>query len=211
MDELEEFCARVLGDRERAARAAEQARRGGENRLRGLAQAVVACRDANPSSGNGAQSPSAAEGGGGDAAEGECAGELSLAEAVSGELARASARLPLGQREALALRRLGCSHAELATVLGIEPGAVAPLLARARLRLRFEIRGGEAGSVDCPERERALRTIALRQDHEQVPDADDDWLLEHLGHCVGCGQVHAAMLEAWACYRAWRVAPAPAP
>jgi hypothetical protein len=56
----------------------------------------------------------------------------------------------------------------------------------------------------CDERERALRTIALRQDGEEVSAADEDWLIEHLGHCVGCARAHSAMLEASACYRAWR-------
>jgi DNA-directed RNA polymerase specialized sigma24 family protein len=229
MDELPEFCARVLGDGEAAERAVERARREGDDRTRALARAVAVCREV--SAGNCARSSSSADGGGRqeeadrepeDAERGpaeadrepeeadrepEDAGRR-LAEAVAGELARASARLPLGQREALALRQLGCSHAELASVVGIEASAVAPLLARARLRLRSEIRGGQAGLADCPERDRALRTIALRQDREEVPEADEDWLLEHLGHCAGCAQVHAAMLEASACYRAWRVAPA---
>jgi DNA-directed RNA polymerase specialized sigma24 family protein len=222
MDELPEFCARVLGDGEAAERAVERARREGDDRTRALARAVAVCREV--SAGNCARSSSSADGGGpqeeadrepGDAERGPAEtgrepehADRGLAEAVAGELARASARLPLGQREALALRQLGCSHAELASVVGIEASAVAPLLARARLRLRSEIRGGQAGLADCPERDRALRTIALRQDREEVPEADEDWLLEHLGHCAGCAQVHAAMLEASACYRAWRVAPA---
>jgi hypothetical protein len=56
----------------------------------------------------------------------------------------------------------------------------------------------------CDERERALRTIAHRQDGEPVTDADEDWLIEHLGHCLGCARAHSTMLEASACYRAWR-------
>jgi hypothetical protein len=199
MDELEEFCARVLGNGEAAERAVQRARRGGGDRTQALTRAVVACREVGD--GNGEPAPD------GDRGPGE-EGDGGLAAAVASELARASARLTLGQREILALRQLGCSHAELASVVGIETSAVAPLLARARLRLRREIRGGHAGHADCPERERALRTIALRQDGEEVPEADEDWLLEHLGHCAGCAQVHAAMLEASACYRAWRVAPA---
>ena len=223
MDELEEFCARVLGDGEAAERAAARARREGDDRTRALARAVAACREAGQGNGGppddgrgergGGANPGLAEDGGSGLAEKGGSGLAGdggsgLAEAVAGELARASARLPLGQREAMALRQLGCSHAELASVVGIEASAVAPLLARARLSLRREIRGGHAGLADCPERERALRTIALRQDGEDVPGADEDWLLEHLGHCAGCAQVHAAMLEASACYRAWRVAPA---
>jgi hypothetical protein len=118
--------------------------------------------------------------------------------------------LPQRQREALALReQLGLSHAQVAAAIGIEPAAVAPLLARARLRLRSELRGGAPPVSDCAERDRALRTIALRQDGEDFLPADEDWLLDHLGHCSGCAQTHSAMLEASACYRAWRVsAPA---
>ncbi len=77
------------------------------------------------------------------------------------------------------------------------------LLAEARLDLRTQLRGAGAPQPDCDERERALRTIARRQDGEEVAAADDDWLIEHLGHCRGCRQAHAAMLEASACYRAW--------
>jgi hypothetical protein len=129
-----------------------------------------------------------------------------LAEAVAAELAEATARLPERQREALALRELlGLHHLEIGRVVGVETVAVAPLLARARLRLRTELRGVSPPAPECPERERALRTITLRQDGEEVPVADDDWLIEHLGHCEGCGRAHAAMLEASACYRAWQL------
>jgi Sigma-70, region 4 len=200
MDELEEFCARVLGEGHAAERAVQRARRPGDDRTQALTRAVLACREATGGNGGDLQTedaePSADSAGG-------------LVAAVASELARASARLNPDQREILALRQLGCSHSELANVVGIETSAVAPLLARARLRLRAEIRGGQNGPTDCPERDRALRTIALRQDGEEVPEADEDWLLDHLGHCAGCAQVHAAMLEASACYRAWRVAPAP--
>jgi hypothetical protein len=208
MDELAEFCARVLGDRPAAEHAAQRARREGDDRLKGLARAVVACREAD---GDADDRTRQAPDGGVEARREPDApdADADLATAVARELALASGRLPLGQREALALDRIGCSHGELATVVGIEPAGVAPLLARARLRLRYEIRGGQAGSIACPERDRALRTIALRQDGEPVPEADDDWLLEHLGHCEGCAQVHAAMLEASVCYRAWRLEPAP--
>ncbi|MGI8557932.1 MAG: RNA polymerase sigma factor, partial [Solirubrobacteraceae bacterium] len=176
MDELHEFCARMLGDREAAARVAQGARQaGGSDRLGQLARAVKACRtgsedlaaasDAVPSTGGG------------------------LAAAVASELASASARLPQRQREALALRELlGLSHQQLADVIGVDPAAVAPLLARSRLRLRAELRGGAVDVGDCPERERTLRTVTLRQDSEPVAPADDDWLVEHLGHCDGCGR-----------------------
>ena len=72
------------------------------------------------------------------------------------------------------------------------------------------MRGAGVAQPECDERERALRTIALRQDGEGVAAPDDDWLMEHLGHCRGCRQAHAAMLEASACYRAWASPDTPA-
>lgn len=221
MDELYEFCARMLGDREAAARAAAQARqRDSADRVQELARAVAGCRraagpdDRLPSAAVHASGSNSAHSSdpepGPEAPAGSQSGPT-MAQAVAGELATASARLPQRQREALALREsLRLSYAELATAIGIEPVAVAPLLARARLRLQLELRGSGPTAGDCPERDRALRTIALRQDHETVPPADDDWLLEHLGHCVGCRQAHIAMLEASVRYRAWQVRPAPA-
>jgi predicted DNA-binding protein (UPF0251 family) len=129
-----------------------------------------------------------------------------LAQAVAGELAVANARLPQRQREALALRELrGLSHDQIARVIGIDAHAVAPLLARARLRLRTRLRGGLEANPGCAERERSLRAIARRQDSEPIDEADSAWLMEHLGHCPACNQAHAAMLEASVCYRAWRV------
>jgi hypothetical protein len=190
MDELHGFCVRMLGHGE-AVEAAEQAgRQAAEgDRLRALAAAAAACRS---------QAPAQAVDDGAEPG--------SLAEAVARELAQATAQLPERQREALALRELlGLSYDEVGAVVGLDPSAVGPLLARARLRLRTELRGEGAALPPCDERERALRTIALRQDGETVSEADEDWLIEHLGHCVGCARAHSAMLEASACYRAWRL------
>jgi hypothetical protein len=191
MDELERFCLRMIGDGPTARSAAESARAaGGDDRLAGLRAAVAASRRAAP-----APAPAPAPRGEG------------LAAAVAGELAAATERLAAPQREALALRDLmGLSYADLAAVTGAEPDEVAPLLAGARLRLREELRGRAAPAPACPEHDRALRTIAARQDAEPVAEADEDWLIEHLGICRGCAQAHAALLEAAACYRAWGVA-----
>jgi Sigma-70, region 4 len=191
MDEVREFCARMLGDRQLVERTVDTARQAEGDRMQGLAAALAACRQVA-----GQDTVPAAQPG----------GDRGLVDAVAGELTRATARLPERQREALALREtLGLSYVDIGRLLGIEPTAVAPLLARARLRLRSELRGTEPPAGDCPERDRALRTIALRRDGEEVADADEEWLLEHLGHCVGCAQSHSAMLEASACYRAWRI------
>jgi hypothetical protein len=196
MDELHEFCVRMLGDRDAAASVAQAARdAGGADRIGQLAAAVRECR---ATLADRAPMPPA----GGEARD--------LAEAVAAELGAANARLPQRQREALGLRELlGLSHREIASVIGIESAAVAPLLARSRLQLRAELRGVSVTTDDCPERERTLRTVTLRHDSESVPAADDDWLIDHLGHCAGCARAHAGMLEASVCYRGWR-AQAPA-
>jgi hypothetical protein len=192
MEELRVFCVRMLGDTDAAGEAERAARGAGHgDRVQGLRAAVAACR-AHVSDGTPAHPADPV-----DAPD--------LAAAVAGELSAATAQLPERQREALALRELlGLSHDELGAVVGLDPVAVGPLLARARLRLRTALRGEGPPLPPCDERERALRTISLRQDGEEVPAPDEDWLLEHLGHCVGCARSHSAMLEAAVCYRAWR-------
>jgi hypothetical protein len=92
------------------------------------------------------------------------------------------------------------SYAQIATAIGVAPAEVAPLLASARLSLRERRRGGSIGD-DCPDRHRALRVLARRQDGEPLSDDDDDWLLAHMGECPQCSAAHAAMLEASLCYR----------
>lgn len=195
MDELLEFCARIVGDRDAAAAVASSVRAaGGEDRIADLAQAVRECRAVGDGAGE-------RRGGNESAPTGE------LAAAVASEVAAASGRLPPRQRDALALRELlGLSHAQVAAALGIDPAAVASLLSRSRLRLRAELRGAQTERGSCPERERMLRTATLRQDGESVPGPDDDWLIDHLGLCEECARAHAALLEGSACYRGWRVA-----
>jgi hypothetical protein len=211
MDELHGFCVRMLGQGEAADVAARAGRDAGAgDRVRALTAAALACREqlsggAGESIGGGARAGAEHA----PSAEGEPG---SLAETVARELAHATAQLPERQREALALRELvGLSYDELGTVVELDPSAVGPLLARARLRLRVALRGEGVPMPSCDERERALRTIARRQDGESVTEADEDWLIEHLGHCVGCARAHSTMLEASACYRAWRTDDAPGP
>jgi hypothetical protein len=191
MDQLHEYCARMLGDREAATWTVQDARRVyGPDPLDQLPHLVQACRTAEEET-DAPPEPAAPDGEG-------------ISAAVAHELSCATGRLPQRQREALALRELlGLSHEQMARAIGIEPAAAAPLLARARLDLRAELRGAAAPASDCPEQERALRTATLRQDRETVLAADDDWLMDHLGHCDGCARCHAAMLEASVCYRAW--------
>lgn len=218
MDDLDRFVVRMLGDSP-AARAAEHEARGGagaEEPGRGagggrtaMLRAAVAAvrRGTEPASEPAPTAPAAGD----SAAEDRPTDPARLPEAIATELAAATARLPIAEREALALRELlRLSHDEIAEVAGVERDAVAPLLARARLDLRAELRGNGPPQPPCDERERALRTIALRQDGEAVPSADEDWLIEHLGHCRGCRQIHASVLEASACYRAWTSPEIPA-
>jgi Sigma-70, region 4/Putative zinc-finger len=195
VDEVRDFCARVLGPGEAALAAADEAsRRPAEGRTELLAAAAQACRKRSEQT---AVEPSAPDG----------APDASLASAVARELAVATAKLPERHREVLALRdALGLSHEQIAAVMRIEATAVAPLVARARLQLRAERRGtpvdDPAGT--CPERDQALRLLARRQDSEPLDGEEDNWLHAHLDECGSCRRSHAAMLEASACYRAWK-------
>jgi hypothetical protein len=196
MQELDVFCARILGSGHAAAQAALQARAAaGEDRIEQLAAAVSTCRALREEDKR-------------EAPRKLAAADPRLAETVALELAAATARLPQDQREALASRELlGLSYEQIARVIGIETGAVAPLLAQARLELRAQVRGAVDRAADCPERDQALRMMAQRQDSEPLGAAGDTWLLEHLGDCIACKEAHAAMLEASVCYRAWQVDP----
>jgi RNA polymerase sigma factor (sigma-70 family) len=199
MEEVHEFCARVLGRGDAADRAAVHAHAsGGDDRVERLAAAATACR-------------AATEPGGPEAAPEPGAGESErLAETVARELAAATARLPQRQREALALRELlRLSYDQIARVMGIQPVAVAPLLARARLQLRAQLRGVADPVTECPQRDRTQRACAQRQDVETLGADDVSWLLEHLGECPACKRDHAAMLEGSVCYRAWEVVDRP--
>jgi len=188
MDELRRFCVRMLGEGPAADAAEREARAAGhDDRVAGLIGAVKACRDRDREPAPPA--PSSSDG---------------LAAAVAGELRAATAQLTPAQREVLALRDLlDLPYDDLGEIMYLDVDAVPTVLANARIALRARLRGAPESPVGCPEHDRALRTIALRQDRQPVPAADDDWLIEHLGHCRECGRAHSAMLEAGACYRAW--------
>lgn len=201
MDEVYEYCVRMLGAGALAIHASHEAFvTGGTDRIDRLTGAVQACRS---------RAEEAAAAGSGVAGIGD--GSATLADSVAREVADANAQLPLDQREALALRDLvGLSHEQLALVLQISPYAAGMLVARARLAVRARRRGvDEEPDESCADRERALTLMVRRQDREAVASEDEDWLLSHLGSCESCRRVHAAMLEASVCYRAWRT-PDPA-
>jgi hypothetical protein len=202
MDDLARFCVRMLGDGAAASAAEDAARGDGDgDRSRMLRAAVAAVRQGSePASEPAPNAPAATDPDDDDRPTDPAA----LPETIARELAAAAGGLPVAEREMLALRELlRLSHDEIAGATGVAPEEVAAVLAQARLDLRAQLRGAGAPQPECDERERALRTIARRQDGEEVAAADDDWLIEHLGHCRGCRQAHAAMLEASACYRAW--------
>lgn len=194
-----EFCRRVLISEAAAHKAAELARASASgDRQAQLAAATAECRaraDGDPPE----RSPNAE-------ADRPPPG-ATLSAAVDRELTTANAALPERHREALALRELlTLPYAGIGVVMGIEPTAIGPLLARARLGLRTALRGPmPSDSPVCPERDRVLGGLARRQDGETLPAEETLWLLDHLADCVGCEQCHSAMLEAGACYRAWRV------
>ncbi|PZS09095.1 MAG: hypothetical protein DLM64_11365 [Solirubrobacterales bacterium] len=205
MDEVYEFCARVLGAGEQADKAAAKARGGVDgDRVALLAAAARACREQTerrPSEPP-PEPPVPADFDGAGPQAGAAPG---LAATIARELSQATAKLPERQREALALRELlRLSHEQIARVLQIDQSAVAPLLARARLRLRVQRRGvvPEPGPP-CPERDRALRVLTRRQDSEPLSAKDETWVLDHLVTCASCTTAHAAMLESSVCYRAW--------
>ncbi len=189
--ELSEFGARVLGDRRVGTEAAAAALGAGPaSRLELIARTAVEARqrlgNVVPVAPNG-HVPS------------------NLAEAVTSELIVANAALPNRQREALALRDLlHLSYDQIGAVMSLEGPAVASLLARARLLLRAELRGGVVDvEPRCTPREHALRLLARRQDSEPIGTVDLDWLYGHMAECPGCERAHAAMLEASIRYRAW--------
>lgn len=214
MDDLGRYCARMMGDTQAAHAAEEAARASGDvDRSAMLRAAVAAVRQGSePASVPAPNAPAATEPAAPELdADDRSTDPATLPEAIARELEAAARALPLDEREALALRELlGLDYAAFAAATDMPPEAVPILLAQARLDLRTQLRGAGAPQAQCDERERALRTIARRQDGEEVPAADDDWLIEHLGHCRGCRQAHAAMLEASACYRAWTAPDMPA-
>ena len=124
--------------------------------------------------------------------------------AAQQESRAANARLPVRQREVLALRALGeLSYDEIAEIMGMNRNSVAQLLSRARIGLRDGLRRSALGSIASasPDCERALPLLALRQDG--ALDHDAAWLAQHLSECSVCPARVAAMEEAGAVYRLW--------
>lgn len=125
----------------------------------------------------------------------------------------ASLRLPERQRAALELYdRKELSYEQVATSLGIGVGAVAQLIARARINLYDELWGTALASVAAPsaECERALPLIAEREDGELDASSEDAaWLDSHLSGCDRCRLAAEQMGEAAASYNAAVAGPEP--
>jgi len=210
MEDVLEFCERVMGAGIAASDAAREALAGAaDDRVEVLAAASRACRSRPP-----VEAPRTVSSDTAAAAvrlvrsspPSSPAPARRLADAVAGELAAATAELPERQREVLALRELArLSYPQIAAVLGIGETAVAPLLARARLGLREARRGTPARRLtECGERDRATRAIATRHDGEPLAEQERGWLIDHLGSCEACARAHAMMLEASLSYRSWQ-------
>ncbi|HEX8689309.1 MAG TPA: sigma-70 family RNA polymerase sigma factor [Solirubrobacterales bacterium] len=135
------------------------------------------------------------------------------AEPSQEAIAGASMRLPLRQREALALRELGqLSYGETAAIMGTSDNAVAQLISRARINLSDELRGTVLASIAAPspECERALPLIAMREDGQlEAGSTDSTWLDDHLADCERCRLGIEAMREAGVSYRSWIPIAAP--
>ncbi len=130
-----------------------------------------------------------------------------LLEARAEEIRVANFTLPERQREVLALRELEeLSYDEIAELMDMNRNSVAQLISRARINLRDALRGTALASIaaSSPDCERALPLIALEQDGQLDEDSNDaGWLGEHLMHCDTCRLGRDAMQEAGVSYRAW--------
>ena len=130
-----------------------------------------------------------------------------LLEARTEEIRAANLTLPERQREVLALRELEeLSYDEIAELMEMNRNSVAQLISRARINLRDALRGTALASIAAtsPDCERALPLIALEQDRQLDADSGDaGWLEEHLMHCHTCRLGRDAMQEAGVSYRAW--------
>jgi RNA polymerase sigma factor (sigma-70 family) len=233
------LCYRILGSRDDAADATQEAFVGVLPRLPQLAgrdfafgsylltSARNACNDlierrmrAQPSDEipESATAVSGGVGGGGigfDPSDPEDDPERRmLLEARAEEIRVANLTLPARQREVLALRELeDLSYDEIAELMDLNRNSVAQLISRARINLRDALRGTALASIapSSTSCEGALTLIALEQDKQLDKDGSDaGWLGEHLMHCQTCRLSRDAMQEAGVSYRAWApIAAAP--
>jgi RNA polymerase sigma factor (sigma-70 family) len=125
---------------------------------------------------------------------------------LQADVREANGRLPERQREVLALRELEeLSYDEIAEIMDMNRNAVAQLISRSRINLRDELRGTALASIaaSSPDCERALALITMRQDRQLDDAGDRAWLAEHLAACDTCRVAQEAIQEAGISYRAW--------
>jgi RNA polymerase sigma-70 factor (ECF subfamily) len=130
-----------------------------------------------------------------------------LLEARTGEIRDANLALPERQREALALKELeGLSYDEIAEIMGMNRNSVAQLISRARIGLRDALRGTALASIapSSPDCHRAAPLLSALQDGQLRDDSPEaEWLGDHLVTCHSCPLRRDAMEEAGVSYRAW--------
>lgn len=129
-----------------------------------------------------------------------------LAGAQAESVRAANSRLPVRQREVLALREVeGMSYDEIAETMEMNSNAVAQLISRARIRLRNAVRLDVASAIptSSAECEEALPLMAMRQDKELKIPEQRIWLESHLTGCESCRLADEEMAEAGVSYRAW--------
>ncbi|HEV3377102.1 MAG TPA: hypothetical protein VG126_07465 [Thermoleophilaceae bacterium] len=196
------FCLRVAGSREAAARATKAAFLGLTLEPERNAVAVARCEPGLKVLA--AARREAAELLGDSREDGDAASRLP----VQG----ANQRLAVHHREALALRDLaGCSYEELGRIVGADREAVAGLLWEARLALRDELAGSTLLSIaplasSC---RRALVLIVMHWDGELHDGGEREWLQRHLRTCGKCRLSQEAVRQASTSYRDWPAAPVP--
>ncbi len=134
-----------------------------------------------------------------------------LLAGLQDQVRAANRNLAVAEREVLALRELEYfSYAEIAEIMRTDHDSVAELVARARTRLRAEVRGGSLAHelIPAPDCRRAQPLIAMTQDAQPDAEAERDWLTAHLEACETCQARRDAMEEAGISYRAWlRIVP----
>src|SRR5256714_7247232 len=104
-----------------------------------------------------------------------------MLSSLQDDVREANGRLPERQREVLALRELeDLSYDEIAELMDMNRNSVAQLISRARMKLRDELRGTALAAVatTSPDCERALPLIAMRQDRQLKDPQDPAWLAQ---------------------------------
>jgi RNA polymerase sigma factor (sigma-70 family) len=128
-----------------------------------------------------------------------------LTEDLQATVRAANERLPVRQREVLALREIeGLSYEEIGERMELSPNAAAQLAWRARGRFRRLVRHGALGGIAAATAE-CQRAMTLTTLAEDGPLREDEavWLERHLEECDRCRASRAVMAEIGSTYRVW--------